>query len=234
MHRAVIFPSPFPVLTICDRLLALVHLVDDYCVLKVRGGGMADDSKALLLGMFYTLVRTIKSVRVSIGRSAQIRAALATLILTGCASSNPAPETSKMVPQLDRIEVVNYGIVASHENCDRGAGEACATTIFDFTATTVTVPAQQGVQFGIAFRPVGIPDGAPVKLHTVWIFAPIDSTSPTSSHRSETSSTAVLGRVSIRTYRIDQPWELVPAVCTMEIWEGNRQLSSQSFNVIKR
>jgi len=198
---------------------------------------MADNPEARLLGLFHTLVRAILSVQASVGRSSQIRAALAGLILTGCASSNPVPETPKVAPQLDRIEVLNYGIFTSHENCDPGAGGPCATTIFRVATTTVNVPAQQGMRFGIAFRPVGKPDGTPVKLQTVWIFAPVGltpSTNPQSIHRSETSATAVTGSVSIRTYQIEQPWELVPAVCTVEIWDGNRKLGSQSFNVVKQ
>lgn len=194
---------------------------------------MANGHKAQLLGRFRTLVRMIASIH-AVGRSSQIRAALSALILTGCASPNQTADMPKSAPQLVSIQILKYGTITSHENCDRGAGEPCATTTFTFTARTLTVPAQQGLQFGIGFLPVGSPDGAPVKLRTVWIFAPIETTPQTKPHRSETSSTAVIGRGSIRTYELDQPWELVPAVCTVEIWEGNRRLGSQSFHVVKQ
>jgi len=218
-------------LTIYHHLFALLLFIGDHCDPRI-GGDMTDSPKAHSLGLFHILVRTIESVQ-SLGGSSQIRAALAALILTGCASPNSTPDTPKVVSQLDHIDVERFGIITSHKNCDRGAGEPCMIT-YNFTPRTVTIPAQQGVEFGIGFVLFGSPEGAPVKLRTVWIFAPVDSTSPTGPHRSETFSTAVIGTGSVRTYSIDEPWKLVPAVCTVEIWEGNRRLGSQTFNVIKQ
>ena len=51
--------------------------------------------------------------------------------------------------------------------------------------------------------------------------------------RSESSFPTDAGAIHYAGYTFTYPWEIVPGVWTMELWDGDRKLASQSFNVVK-
>jgi hypothetical protein len=42
-----------------------------------------------------------------------------------------------------------------------------------------------------------------------------------------------IGAVAYNGYTFDEDWELVPGTWIFEVWEGDRKLASQSFDVIR-
>jgi hypothetical protein len=98
------------------------------------------------------------------------------------------------------------------------------------------VPAQLGVEFGFRYRIVGTPHSWPVTLNFVTLIPAPGIRNPTTGNtitRGEYSGQAVLGAEAGRYYGFDHEWEIVPGSWTLEIWQGDRKLASQSFTVVK-
>lgn len=143
-------------------------------------------------------------------------------------------------PQIDRIDVVEYGIYTSDsQDCSRDNQGVlhCTATNVRLAASTTTIPAQLGVRFGVRFRVAGTPDGASITLKRVWICPPPGLRSPNASQpilRMEDQYPTTIGATRYTEYRFDDPWELVPGTWTLEMWDGNRRLLSQSFTVVRQ
>jgi len=143
-------------------------------------------------------------------------------------------------PQIERIDVVDYGIytaeVMSSQRDAQGLLQNTSTNI-QHVQTTRDVPAQIGVRFGFRFRVVGAPSGAEVRLKKITTFPPGGLRNPASAQalsRSETTLTTTVGNeVSYTAYKFDDPWELTTGPWTIELWQGDRKLVSQSFTVFK-
>lgn len=62
-----------------------------------------------------------------------------------------------------------------------------------------------------------------------------------SVHRTRQSSPATIatieptriGTMEIAGYQFRQDWEIAPGTWTIELWDGDRKLASQSFQVVK-
>jgi hypothetical protein len=145
-------------------------------------------------------------------------------------------------PQIDRIDVVEYGIYTGNTQGTQSApGTATGTvsTIGDIqrAATTRTVPAQQGVRFGFRFVVVGAPAGTVVPLHMVTIFPPPGLTNPATQQRkaqSEYDTSAAIGTTSYKGYNFTNDWEAAPGIWTMQIWYQGRKLAEQTFTVVRQ
>jgi Domain of unknown function (DUF3859) len=145
-------------------------------------------------------------------------------------------------PQVDRIDVVEYGIYTGNtQGMQAAPGTATGTvsTISDIqhAATTRTVPAQQGVRFGFRFVVVGAPAGAIVPLHMVTIFPPPGLTNPATQQpkaQSEYDTSAAIGTTSYKGYNFTNDWEVAPGTWTMQIWYQGRKLAEQSFTVVRQ
>ena len=103
---------------------------------------------------------------------------------------------------------------------------------------TRNVPAKLGVRFGFRHVVVGKPKGANVTLRKIVTFPPGGLHNPASKEavsRWEGNIARILsGKPNYTDYAFDDPWELVPGRWTIELWDGDRKLASQSFNVIKQ
>jgi hypothetical protein len=152
------------------------------------------------------------------------------------------PGAYAQAPQIDRIDVVEYGIYTGNTQAMQSApGTATGTvsTISDIqhAATTRTIPAQQGVRFGFRFVVAGAPAGAIVPLHMVTIFPPPGLTNPATQQlkaQSEYDTTAAIGTTSYKGYNFTNDWEVAPGVWTMQIWYQGRKLAEQSFTVVRQ
>ena len=148
--------------------------------------------------------------------------------------------TYAQTSHIDRIDVVEYGIyTADKTNCHRDAQgiERCDRSNVRHAATTLTVPAQIGVEFGLRYRVVGTPVGSPIKVKRVWLLPTPGFMEPGANapiRRLERVDTTTRGATVFAEYGFDDPWELVPGPWILEFWDGNRKVFTQTFTVVKQ
>jgi hypothetical protein len=144
--------------------------------------------------------------------------------------------------QVKRIDVVEYGIYTTSTESAMTAPDAPGGTIKHTTnirhaATTRTIPAQLGVEFGFLFTVVGKPAGAKVPLHVIALFpAPGLQDSASQKHFGQAAYDRVdaIAPGAYLSYTFDHDWELVPGVWTFQIWSQGRMLAEQKFTVVKQ
>jgi len=165
-----------------------------------------------------------------------MRTQLAALLIIGLfGGCNARP------PTVDRIEVVEPGIYRA----DVSREESAPGTAFRSTAAlvnirlmqaTTRIPARIGERFGMRYRVIGEPAGAAITLKIV-ILVPEpglrSSTTGVQMTRNEFSRTRRVGEVSYVDILFDDDSDLVIGGWIFEIWDGNRKLASQSFEVVK-
>jgi hypothetical protein len=145
-------------------------------------------------------------------------------------------------PYVDRIEILQSGIFQADETKKMAAPGTAAGAVSDLgnirhVRTTGSVPGQIGVRFGYRYRVIGRPNGANVALRFVTLIPSPGIRNPKTGNtvvRGEYSREKTIGGESYRDYGFDDPWEIVPGVWTLEIWQGDRKLVSQSFTVTKQ
>jgi uncharacterized protein DUF3859 len=94
--------------------------------------------------------------------------------------------------------------------------------------------ARLGIGFGVRFRSAGAPRGARATLRSVWKIPEPGIHNPdngTTYRESVAEFTTAIGAVHWRGYGFDQPWEVVPGVWTIEIWQADRKLLEKSFTI---
>jgi hypothetical protein len=141
-------------------------------------------------------------------------------------------------PRIDRIDVVDYGIYTVQEqNCKRDEQgiQRCDRADVRHAVTTLKVPAQPGIQFGMRYRVVGAPVGAPVTIKRVWLLPAPGFVQPGKEpiHRLERADATTVGATLLAQYGFDDPWELIPGAWTQEFWNGDRKLLTRTFTVVK-
>jgi hypothetical protein len=140
--------------------------------------------------------------------------------------------------KIDRIEIVEYGIFTADKlKSERDANGQLHSIIGNvhLEETTTTVPAEPGVKFGVRFRVIGEPDAQPVTIKKVMIFPSTGLRAPTAPEplmRSEDTATTTIGETSYTGFEFDDPWELVPGIWTMQLWQGDRMLAERRFTVL--
>lgn len=143
--------------------------------------------------------------------------------------------------KVDRIEIVETGIYrAETAAIERAPGTASRQrNILSETkliASTTRVEARLGVHFGMRYRVVGRPSLATVKLTSVTQYPAPGLKNPKAGGvqtRGEHPLFATIAQINYRGYVFEHDWELVPGAWTFELWDGNRKLASQTFNVVK-
>lgn len=141
--------------------------------------------------------------------------------------------------QIQRIEIIEYGIyTVDKQSCQRDAQgiERCDRSDVRHAATTWTIPAQKGVEFGLKYRVIGAPSGARVTLKRDWLL-PAPGFLPPGKQpisRLDRTDNVAIGNAIFVSYGFDDPWEMVPGPWILEIWYGDRKLSSQTFTVVKQ
>ncbi|HEY7991493.1 MAG TPA: DUF3859 domain-containing protein [Stellaceae bacterium] len=142
-------------------------------------------------------------------------------------------------PQIERIDTVEYGIyTADKTSCKRDAEgiQRCGRSNLRHAETTSTVPAQLGVEFGLRYRVVGNPNGAPVQIKRIWRLPTPGFRQPGKAaiHHLERVDDTTVGGTLYVSYGFDDPWELIPGPWVLEFWYGDRKLLSHTFTVVRR
>ena len=166
-----------------------------------------------------------------------MRGPLALLLLAAVVGDACAQDAAKV----DRIEIVETGIYrAETASIESSPGTASRQrNILSDTrliAATTSIEAKLGVHFGMRYRVVGRPNLATVKLLSVTQYPAPGLKNPKSmavQTRGEHPLSATIGQINYRGYVFEHDWELVAGAWTFELWDGNRKLASQTFDVVK-
>jgi Domain of unknown function (DUF3859) len=137
-----------------------------------------------------------------------------------------------------RLEVVEHGLYSLEaESTVRDANGVGVDTVRNIChlATTAMIPLHRGMHFGLRYRLHGLASDEIVTLTTVVQFphearppagsGPIRSHAMTFEHRASD-----LGYAG---YGFDEPWELMPGLWTVQIFNGTRQLLDFRFTVVE-
>jgi hypothetical protein len=92
-----------------------------------------------------------------------------------------------------------------------------------------------GVHFGFRYKIIG-PENGIAKLTMVTLIPDPGIRNPNTGRttmRNEYVEAKAIGSTQYTGYTFDNPWEIVLGTWTKEIWDGDRKLASQSFNVVK-
>lgn len=169
-----------------------------------------------------------------------MRGPLVFLLLAGGAlaqSSALAQSNGKV----DRIEIVEVGIYRA-ETTKIEAAPGTATrqrnilTDTRLVTPTTRIEAKIGVHFGIRYRVVGRPGGSSIKLTSVTHYPAPGLKNPKNGGvqtRGEHPLFATISQLNYRGYLFEHDWELVAGRWTFELWDGDRRLASQTFDVVK-
>lgn len=133
------------------------------------------------------------------------------------------------------IEIVEYGIFTAELQSSKrdvhGIRQNLSTN-FRLAVKTNTVPLQIGVRFGVQYRVNGRPADATFPIRSIVVFPPAGVRSPAEAKlltRSESINNSKVGEITYTGYRLDDSFELVPGVWTIELWHGERKLAEQKF-----
>lgn len=100
---------------------------------------------------------------------------------------------------------------------------------------TTQIPARLGTTFGMRYRVLGSPAGAPVNLRAITRIPHPGITNPrnnTTFLTSEYESMQVIGEVNYRSYIFEEPWEIVTGIWSMEFWLDGKLVGEQKFEVV--
>jgi len=155
---------------------------------------------------------------------------------------------------VQRIDIVEYGIYKTQAESFAAApgtatGKVEEVSDIQLIEATTTVPARVGVEFGFRYKIVGQPNtgaqtgatiagqgATTVNLKNVTLIPAPGMRNPQTKNVTVTSvffQDAKVGAEPVRLFRFTEPWEVVPGIWTLEIWDGDRKLVSQSFLVKK-
>lgn len=144
---------------------------------------------------------------------------------------------AQTVQHIDVTEVGIYQTTTTKVTNTPGTASGTTATVTDvkLLKATTTVPARLHAEFGFRYRIVGRKKGA-VTLKMVTLIPRPGIRNPDSGKttvRNEFTQEKDIGVLHYRSYGMDNQWEIVPGTWTLEIWDGDRKLVSQSFNVVE-
>ncbi len=161
---------------------------------------------------------------------------IATALSAVCLGLPAVAETAR----LDRIEIVDAGFYSARKTGETkvapGAVAGTDTILSDvkFLDDAPERSARIGSQFGVRFRSVGRPQDAEVTLRSVWKFPPPGITNPKTGNTFRESVVNFphrIGTTHVRGYSLDESWEIVRGVWTLQIWQGDRKLFERNFMI---
>jgi uncharacterized protein DUF3859 len=149
--------------------------------------------------------------------------------------------TTASAQTVERVEIIDFGLYNIGEKMKptgafgTAAGVVNGVSHIKLAEATTTVPANLGVHFGFRYKIIGSAKGtATLKIVTLIPEPGIrNPNTGRTSVRNEYVETRPIGSTQYAGYSFDNPWEVVPGTWTKEVWDGDRKLASQSFNVVK-
>ena len=139
---------------------------------------------------------------------------------------------------INRLEITDFGTYKVEPGNKRKNAEGLKTTVtpgVEHLETTTTIPARIGISFGVRYKIVGEPDNAEVTLRKIISFPPpgLQPSRGKIVPQSESKVETTIGETVADLYTLEDSFELVPGVWTVELWDGERKLLTQSFTLEK-
>jgi hypothetical protein len=167
-----------------------------------------------------------------------------TLIVALCLLAAAAGDAVAQTPTVTGLTITNAGTyTAETTSAPARSGQQSPTgTVgtdvnWQFMSDSPDVLGEVGTEFGIEFRIDGTPSGEGVTLYLAIAFPPQGIRNPNTGNLMYTAKVAFpnmrIGELSILGYGLDNAWEIVPGVWTLQIWYQNRMLAERSFTVGK-
>jgi hypothetical protein len=149
---------------------------------------------------------------------------------------------SGAAPRIERVVVLDAGIFqtgkATETITEKGTpgGILRMVSSRELTTATTTIQPKIGLEFGFEFQVFGKPDGQNVTLRAVTLHPRPGLRDPNNPNgrlmtRGEVNLVAQIGAIGYRGYKFDYDWEMLPGTWTLELWDGQRKLASQSYQV---
>lgn len=142
---------------------------------------------------------------------------------------------------VERIDVTEFGIYTADTRqilhapqSTAGIAQRVSAESIRLVKATTTMPGRLHERFGFRYRIIGTGDKVTLK-RIVHVPEP-------GVHNPETENTVItsvvmadtrIGTMEIAGYQFGHDWEIVPGTWTIELWDGDRKLASQSFQVVK-
>ncbi len=145
---------------------------------------------------------------------------------------------AQTVQRIDIIEAGIYTVTKDRKVEEPGTatGSRVLLSNIKLAHQTNTIPGRLGVRFGFRFKIIGTPN-AVVKLKKIVRIPSPGISNPNTGNvimTSVYSRDSKVGDIDYTDYGFDDAWEIVPGTWTMELWDGDQKLASQSFNVVKQ
>ncbi|HUB51575.1 MAG TPA: DUF3859 domain-containing protein [Terracidiphilus sp.] len=165
-------------------------------------------------------------------------AALALFALPAWAQSTDAKDAAQ--PKIDRIEIVDFGVYTLDETVTSTNADGIThrdTTNVRLAEQTRTLKVQFGIHFGFRYNIIGSPADALVEVRSVLIYPPGGLHNPDVDHpiySAEFHSRRKIGEQNVyQGITIGHQWGMVPGPWTIELWQGDTKLTSQTFTLVQ-
>jgi Domain of unknown function (DUF3859) len=138
---------------------------------------------------------------------------------------------------VDRIDIVTFGIFSpgkiTQQEARPGTNGITLREGRKLLSQTETVPGVVGTTFGIQYVVRGAPKGQNVKLTYITRFPSSGMVNGKGEKlaKSQFDWDDTIGKTAIRTYTLDNPWEIVPGDWTMEFYYEGRKIGEKRFTV---
>jgi hypothetical protein len=146
--------------------------------------------------------------------------------------------------RVEGAEVVGYGIfepitkAKPITDSNISTGQRVDYDELRLTKRTSIIPLVGGrVVFGATIRLRGSPQGQTAKIRVVWLYPEPGLAHPEtgkSKLRDEFVSTPVLGSTRDYIWTISSAWARIPGKWTLQVWESDRLLAQQFFDLVIR
>ena len=142
---------------------------------------------------------------------------------------------------VERIEVTRPGIYEIRSSAPVqgpavSTGAMVKITGYKNLSVGTTIEANRGVVIGAEVIIVGAPRHAKVPIKVMWHYPQPGLTNPeskTTTTLDEYTDTQIIGETFPIFWGLTQDWHLVPGTWTLEVWQGERKLATQQFQLIK-
>lgn len=148
-------------------------------------------------------------------------------------------------PRIDRISDVKAGLMSlgqdktiKDDSISTGTRIQASATIIK-VGKDIDIPEKSEFAIGVDFLLVGTPKGASVPLKIIWRYPEPGLKSPDTGTTKLTDEYVdpnhTLGKRDALFWKFtDAEWVRIPGIWTLEVWQDDRKLLAQEFNLRKR
>jgi hypothetical protein len=142
---------------------------------------------------------------------------------------------------IDRVDITDAGLYETKiEKAETAPGTATETrnalARTELLQKATRIDAKIGTHFGFRYRIIGQPDNGEADITFVTVPPAPGLRNPKTgkvSTREEYSAAVMFNETGYAGYSFDEDWEIVPGTWTFELWDRERKLASQRFEIVK-